>query len=290
MDSKKSKTSLKASTKAESGVTLHIDGKKFHLGYSRVACAESCMRQYMYSYRDGIRTPGSVAQRRGNAYHATLEWMEKIKMSTGEPVSLERAERAAIRNSKVYDLTDAEIYRVIDAVRFWYSVEYNKPAPVAVEQDFTITRGGIKLTGRIDRIEQGGLVKDYKFSYDKWAESRARYGCQPIIYQWAGLDYIPKLFKGWEYTGFAYQIIRLFPTPLIQDIRIDMIPQWESDWYEEQIAQLAGSIKSGYFPARPSDKQCSWCGHKELCKPPIWNIHTNDTVADIKTIDDFEDC
>lgn len=249
------------------------------------------MRQYMYSYRDRIRTPGSVAQRRGNAYHSVAEWCLNFKIANdGELVSLERAERAAIRAGKKYTLTDAEIYRLIDAVRFYHSEMYPKHQPLAVEQDFTINRGGIKLTGRIDLIETTGLVIDHKFSYDKWAESRARYGCQPIIYQWAGLDYLPKLFKGWEYSGFAYQIIRLFPTPLIQEIRIDMIPQWESDWYEEQIAQVAGSIKSGYFPARPSDKQCSWCGHKELCKPPIWNIHTTDTATDIKTIDDFEDC
>jgi len=230
--------------------------------------------------------------RRGQAYHAALDFLLKYKMDKGELLSLERAERAAIRVAKAENLTDSEVYRVIDAVRFYYSEMYPKHLPIAVEQDFTIHRGGVKLTGRIDLVQVDGRVIDHKFSYDKWAEPRAKYGSQPIIYQWAGLDYLSKKFKNWQYTGFAYQIIRLFPTPLIQEIDIDPIPQWESDWYEEQIAQIAACVQAGLFPAKPADKECTLCSHKELCQPAIWNIRTNDTgVADLSdSIDDFEDC
>jgi hypothetical protein len=72
-----------------------------------------------------------------------------------------------------------------------------------------------------------------------------------------------------------------------------MIPQWESDWYEEQIAEIAACIKAGLFPARPTEKGCTWCGHKELCQPAIWNIRINDTCGVETTgdsIDDFNDC
>ena len=291
---KKSETSLKQSTVAKSGLTATIDGKEFHLGYSRVACFQTCPRQYKGSYVDGIRTPSGIPMRRGTAYHAVLEALLQYKMANGgELMPLDAADKIAVRCAKKEGLTPSEIYKVIDAVRFYHSEMYARNSPVAVEQDFTINRGGVKLTGRIDLVETTGRVIDFKFSYDKWAEPRAKFGSQPMIYQWAGLDYLPKKFKNWHYTGFGYQIIRLWPSPLIQEIEIDMIPQWESDWYEEQIAQIAGCIKAGLFPATPSDKACSWCGHKALCQPAIWNIRMNDTCG-VDTagdnIDDFNDC
>ena len=279
---------------ARSGVTATIDGKDFHLGYSRVSCFQGCPRQYKYGYIDGIRTPGGIPMRRGTAYHNSLEFLLNYKLAnSGDLISLERAEKAAIRMAKAENLTPSEIYKVIDAVRFYYAEMYPRHRPVAVEQDFTINRGGVKLTGRIDLVQADGQVVDHKFSYDKWAEPRAKYGVQPLIYQWAGLDYLPKKIKNWHYTGFAYQIIRLWPSPLIQEIEIDMIPQWESDWYEEQIAEIAACIKAGLFPARPTEKGCTWCGHKELCQPAIWNIRINDTCGVETTgdsIDDFNDC
>ncbi len=288
-----SKTSSKPSTTAEPGVTIHTKSGDFHLGYSRVSCFQGCPRQYKYSYIDGIRKPGGVPMRRGQAYHSTLDFMLSYKLQhDGELISPERADKAAIRAAKAENLSESEIYKVIDAVRYYYAEMYPKHIPVAVEQDFEIVRGGVKLTGRIDLVQADGRVIDHKFSYDKWAEPRAKYGCQPIIYQWAALDYLAKKFKNWTYTGFSYQIIRLFPTPLIQEIDIDVIPQWESDWYEEQIAQIAACVQAGYFPARPSDKECTRCNHKELCQPAIWNVRTSDTskVDFSDSIDDFEDC
>jgi hypothetical protein len=230
--------------------------------------------------------------RRGQAYHTSLDALLKYKIETGELISIERAERVAIRAAKVENLSNSEIYKVIDAVRFYHSEMYPKHIPIAVEQDFEIYRGGVKLTGRVDLVQVDGQIIDHKFSYDKWAEPRAKYGCQPMVYQWAGLDCFAKKFKHWQYTGFAYQIIRLFPTPLIQEISIDPISQWESDWYEEQIAQIAACVRAGLFPARPSDKECSWCSHKELCQPAIWNIRKNETDTDDASgsIDNFEDC
>ena len=295
MASRKSEESSKQSTVANAGLTAHIDGQEFHLGYSRIACFDGCPKAYKYGYVDGIRTPGGIPMRRGTAYHAVLEALLQYKMANdGELMALDAADKIAVKCAKKEGLTPSEIYKVIDAARFYHSEMYAKNSPIAVEQDFTIYRGGVKLTGRIDLVETTGRVIDFKFSYDKWAEPRAKFGSQPIVYQWAGLDYLPKKFKNWHYTGFGYQIIRLWPSPLIQEIDIDMIPQWESDWYEEQIAQIAGCIKAGLFPARPSDKGCSWCGHKELCQPAIWNIRMNDTCAtEAETkdsLEDFNDC
>lgn len=219
--------------------------------------------------------------RRGQAYHGSLETMLIWKMENdGELYSLERAERLAIRQAKKENLTDAEIYRVIDAVRFYWHNVYPKHDPLAVEKDFSVCRGGVTITGRIDLFERMFLRKteemfdctDHKFSYDTWADSRARYGCQPMIYQWAAVDIFEEEFK-LPYRGFNYNIIRLYPTPLVQVIHIPRVSQDDSDWWEEQIYEAAKTIRRGYFPAIPSDKACQYCDHKKLCQPSIYKIH-----------------
>ena len=254
-----------------SELILHVDDQEFHLGYSRIASYQTCPRQFYYSYIEGHRSKPNVAMRRGTAYHNTLEEMLKHKMKFGSDMHPDVADRVALKHGKAEDLSQAEIYKVIDAVRFYYSEMYERHKPLAVEESFEIVRGGVKITGRIDLVETTGVITDHKFSYDTWAESRARFGVQPIIYQWAGIDYISPKYNV-AYSGFSYNIIRLWPSPLMQVIHIPKIEQSHSDWWEEQVAHIASSIRSGSFPANPSDKICGFCSHKELCRPCIYDI------------------
>jgi len=232
-----------------------------------------CPKSFKYTYVDGIRTPGGVPARRGQAYHGTVEELLQFKIDNeGELYPLKRAEKLAIRQGKAENLTDAEIYRVIDAVRFYWHEVYPIHRPLAVEVPFEIIRGGVKITGRIDLIEDTGNIIDHKFSYDTWAMSRAQYGCQPIIYQWAALDAYEKQFRGWEYTGFSYNIIKLFPTPLVQVVHIAKLSQSQSDWWEEQVEAAAKAIAHGAFYANPSESNCKWCDHKKLCNPTVYPV------------------
>jgi hypothetical protein len=248
-------------------------GESFHLGYSRLSTFLQCPKQFKYSYIDKIREPGGIPMRRGQAYHASLETLLKWKIENEEdPYKLTRAEKLAIRCAKAEQLTDSEVYRVIDAVRFYYTELYPFHKPVAVEQDFKIVRGGVEITGRVDIIERMGVIGDHKFSYDTWADSRARYGCQPIIYQWAGIDCFEPRYPEWKYQSFKYYILKLFPNPLIQVIEVPKISQAASDWWEDQIYEIAKTIRRGYFPATPSDKVCSYCAHKKRCNPVIYKI------------------
>jgi len=267
--------------------SMTAGAKDFHLGYSRISCFSSCPRQYKYNYVDGIRTPGGVPMRRGTAYHAALEYMLNYKKDIGELVSIERAERAAIRAAKAEGLTDSEIYRVIDAVRFYYAEMYAEHQPLAVEETCEVVRAGVKLTGRIDLVDKRGDVIDFKFSADKWAAPRAKYGCQPIVYQWFAEDYLSKKYPDWTYNGFTYEIIKLWPMPLIQRIHIDPIPKEQSDWWEDQLAQIAATIQAGLFPAKSNEKECGWCSYKELCQPAIWKIKAQD-IGTTEFTDDLE--
>ena len=278
-----SKTLLPLSTPKHpsyDGVCLTLPGgEEFHVGYSRLSKLFSCPKQFKYAYIDKLRMPSGLPLRRGQAYHGSLETMLQWKLDhDGELMPIERCDRLAIRQAKLNELTDSEIYKVIDAVRFYHFHQYPRHKPLAVERDFKIVRGGVTITGRIDLIEwrkrKGHKffdVTDHKFSYDTWVDSRAKYGCQPVIYNWAAVDQFEEEF-GLPYGGFSYNIIRLFPHPVIQKIHIKRLKQEASDWWEEQIYEAARIIRRGYFPAIPGDKNCQFCDYKHLCKPVIYRL------------------
>jgi RecB family exonuclease len=224
-----------------------------------------CPRKYKFSYVDGIRGPAKMNMRRGTAYHNSLEKLLTYKLKYGELLDEERTDKLALKCAKLENLSDTEIYHTIDAVRFYHQELYAKHRPLAVEEPFDVEIGGVRCTGRIDLIEDTGWVIDHKFSNDTWAETRAEYGCQPAIYQFAALRALEQKFPGFKFAGFAYQIIRLYPYPLIQGIKIPKLNAKVSNWWEDQIGCLANAVRTGYFPARPEEKTCKWCDHKKPC-------------------------
>lgn len=256
-------------------VILTVDGQDFHLGYSRIASYLECPRKYKYTYIDKLPSKPGPAMARGTAYHNTLEALLNWKIKKNDLAPLDLSKRAAVHYAHEERLSASETDRVVYAVEFYWHELYPIHRPLAVEHSFQITRGGIKLTGRIDLVEDLGWITDHKFSYDTWAETRAKYGCQPIIYQWAGIDDLEKRYPGWQYKGFAYNIIRLFPSPLIQEIKIARVSQSESDWWEEQLDLLAKGIRNGVFFAHPGDRVCQYCPYKDICKPTIYSVKQN---------------
>lgn len=255
-------------------LAFNIDNKEFHLGYSRIAKFLECPRQYKFTYIDGIRGKATTAMKRGTAYHAVLEHALQYKIDTDKLISIEVLDKLAIKFAKQEELSTTDTKSVIQASRFWYDEKYQNQDPIAVEFNFDIVIKDIKLTGRIDQIDKDGWVLDHKFSSDIWGEERSRYGPQPIVYQWAAMQQLEKLFPNFKYKGFAYQIVKLYPNPMIQTIKIPMLSLYESEWWEDQLIEIANSIKNGIFPANPKESNCKWCNHKKLCNPPIYNIKT----------------
>jgi hypothetical protein len=124
---------------------------------------------------------------------------------------------------------------------------------------------------------------DHKFSSDTWAHTRAAYGSQPIIYQWAAEDVLKPKY-GLDYAGFDYNIIRLWPSPVIQVLEIPPVTSEQSTWFEEQIAELAKALKHQIYFARPAEKACQWCAYKKLCNPVIYRV--NEKLLGLKGADE----
>jgi hypothetical protein len=272
-------------------MTVEIDGEKFHLGYSRASKYLECPAAYKKTYIDKIRTAGGVPLRRGHAYHGVLEGLLNYKINRGgEHYPLDKTEKFALKQALKHNLSDTECARVIQAARFYHARMYPLHNPLAVELKFDFYKDGIRYTGRLDLLDRReakgqpvAVIIDHKFSYDTWAESRAKIGVQPIVYQWAWEEQLHKEFDGLDYGGFAYNIIRLFPTPVIQEIRVKPCNQTASDWWSTQLRDIARGIHHGVFYADPGEKKCQYCDHKKLCKPTIYTIkevRIGDTNAD----------
>ena len=297
MTSAQSKTSSSVSAAAEpgnqsaislpeeEGVIAVIDGKEFHFGYSRAAKFIECPRAYEETYVNGHRTPGGTPMRRGSAYHATLEGLLNYKINkNGALYPIEKTEKYAWKNALAQDLSESECTRVVQAARFYHARMYPRHNPLLVEIDFDFWKDGVRYTGKIDLVEWQDVkgkrkifIRDHKFSYDTWAESRAKYGVQPIIYQWAWEEQLYKEFAGTEfdgleYGGFSYNIIRLYPTPVIQDMFIKPCSKAASTWWSKQLRAMALCITNGTFYATPGDKKCQYCDHKKRCSPTIYTV------------------
>lgn len=276
---------------AEPGVTMTVDGQDFHLGYSRIKSYLDCPKMYEYTYVKGLRDKPNAAMKRGSAYHDTLELMLLYKMNEEKHCSLKSARKAALANTEKHECTDGDREKVLKAVDFYHENLYEQHRPILVEEMFSIVRGGVKLTGRIDLIHQEDAelakVVDHKFSYAHWNEVRAMEGIQPIIYQWAYEDLYAKDF-GLQYGGFQYNILRQFPFSQYQIIDIPPVDKDKSDWLEEQVHQIAKAIQAGIFPPNPKEKQCNWCSHKKLCKPAFYKPNLELVGDGLSSMDDLE--
>lgn len=266
------------------GINITVGNEDWHTGYSRLASYIQCPKQYYYTYVQKVEYKSGAAAKNGTAYHNFVETILRYKMEhDGDMLPWSIAEQVAQRECEELKLAPSNAKKTLQACKFYFDRAYNFHEPIAVEETFEINRGGVKLTGRIDLIETDGKIIDHKFSYDIWDEARAKSGVQPMIYQWAGLDWVEPKY-GVEYSGFAYNIIRVWPTEVIQTIDIPKVGQYESEWWEDQVATIARAIQAGNFYATPSEKTCKWCSHSKVCQPAKYQAWISQTDGMISAV------
>ncbi len=301
-------------TVEEGGVTVKVDDKEFHIGYSRLSRFMECPAAYAFTYVDGHRTEGSPVMRRGTALHNTFEDMMVYKAGWEKLMPLEKAEARVLHHCTENRVCKSATEEVLSAMRYFYEHVYPKLSPAIlletagpketpIEGEFKIFRGGVEITGRIDFAAEyqageaitqtvkaphaGGVIHDWKFSNKPWEVDRVTHSVQPMIYQWAGEDWFEPNF-GIPYLGFQYDIFNVWPDTQIQTVYIERLDKKASDWWERQVEQFAKAIRSGIFPANPSSNVCKWCDHKARCKPAIYKVDINFIRAGIAALGENE--
>jgi DNA helicase-2/ATP-dependent DNA helicase PcrA len=138
------------------------------------------------------------------------------------------------------------------------AITKNPPRVFLLEQPFTLTIAGVKLKGRIDRIDDAGdtlEIIDYKTGTPKtkldWEQKR-----QLILYKLAAEQCLP-ITKPIGALTYHY---------LEDNSTVSFTPkQSEIDKLVDQIGETVTAIAASTFEATPG-MHCSFCDFKDICE------------------------
>ncbi len=230
------------------------------LSYSSISLYQQCPLLYKLRYVDNLKPKPRAPLSFGNSLHKALEFMYDIKVPP--PPSFEEILRYYEQNwvKAGYDSEEEEKryynYGREILIEFYNNNIKDFKLPMAVEGDYIIDIGAIKLRAkidRIDRLEKGVEIIDYKsnanpITIDKLKESR-----QLAIYQM-----VIELKLGVRVERLTYYQLRTqipISTERYSDDKVEKI--------RDEILSIADKIRNWEFNARLND-YCP-CDFPHLC-------------------------
>ena len=130
------------------------------------------------------------------------------------------------------------------------------PKVMHTEKSFDITVGNVRVTGRVDRIDDlgGNAVRiiDYKSGSSK-DQDKARKSIQLSIYALAAKE-------AWGYDAQKLVLYNLEDQSEAETTR----DAADLDAARERVRKVAESIAAGDFRAKPGS-HCDWCDYRDLC-------------------------
>jgi DNA helicase-2/ATP-dependent DNA helicase PcrA len=234
---------------------------KRSLSASAIESYERCPLQFKLSRDWRIPDEAPAALQYGSAMHLALRhYYDAVRferpVTTADVVQIFRDEfaKAAIAEDYQRELYEQQGIRQLEA--FIAAAEGNLPNVLHTEQEFEVEIGGIKVSGRIDRIDrlEDGSVRivDYKTGEPK-SEKYADESLQLSIYALAAA-------RKWDYKASALMLQNL------KDGSMAVTRRDEKELAEatEQVREAAANIAAEKFEAKPGF-HCSWCAYRSLC-------------------------
>ena len=238
------------------------------LSYQRLEDYETCPLKYRFLHEISV-DPILTRDHRvnfGNAVHQAVAFALGRRVVGTVPTFEEVVAvfRAAWR-SEGYRSEDHERRRFeqgVEALRGFMTREVEDgPVPTAVERHFRIKLDDLVITGSIDRIDERDgevVLADYKTSeledFAK-ADAKARDSLQLFVYALAYRELtgnIPdRLELRYVLTGEVGSVV---PT------------QGKLEATRARMQAIAESIRAGDFTARPSERSCSICACRPICR------------------------
>ena len=145
-------------------------------------------------------------------------------------------------------------------VRFRVAALRSARRPIAVEEPFSVSLGGIRLQGRFDRVDEsphGVVVTDFKSSDVREparARERARESLQLALYAMAWRERDGALPVA---TELAFLDSGVTGSVAPEPARLDRAAG--------RIGEAAAGIRSDAFDARPDPVTCRYCPFREIC-------------------------
>jgi RecB family exonuclease len=129
------------------------------------------------------------------------------------------------------------------------------PQVIATEKFFQFEVSGVRVIGRMDRVDQNGaalIVTDYKTGSPR-SEEDAEKSLQLSIYAAAAR-------REWDSLPSSLSFYNLETNEAATTVRTEeQIRETEA-----LIREVAESIRAGQFDAKPGF-HCKWCGFRTLC-------------------------
>jgi len=231
------------------------------VSYTQISNYKTCPLQYKYGYV--LKIPGSPSHALsfGNTIHATLKEFH-MQLSTGKEVTL----------NKLLELYDKfwdpigyiseehkkERYQsgINILTKYYEKATKEKSKPKALEQSFNIRIDGMRMFGRIDRIDplpEGGVeIIDYKTGNPK-DQKEVDNDDQVAVYAIAAK----------EALKLDPKKLSLYFVETDQKISTTRTEKQLED-KKKEIAEEIRKIRSGDFHATPG-MHCSYCDYKHIC-------------------------
>jgi DNA helicase-2/ATP-dependent DNA helicase PcrA len=224
-----------------------------------------CPERYRLRHVVGLPTPPHHSLTYGRAMHAAVAWFH-LRLSAGETPSddelaaeFRRAWLSEGFLSREHE--DARFAAGLRALKAFRARELATPAPVvAVERPFEFTIDGMRVRGRLDRLdedERGAVIVDYKSSDvrdQRKANEKARASLQLQVYALAYEQRSGKLPRAMQLHFLDSGLVgETTPEPA----RLDKA--------REQLRDAMAGIAATEFAPRPNPVACGYCPFRQIC-------------------------
>ncbi|MGH7682447.1 MAG: PD-(D/E)XK nuclease family protein, partial [Candidatus Eiseniibacteriota bacterium] len=238
------------------------------LSFRRLEDYETCPLKYRFLHELSV-APILTSDHRvnfGNAVHQAVAFALARRVEGGKPDVDEmlqvfgRTWRKEGYRSEDHERRRFEQGR--DALTTFYEREVTSGAnPNDIEKHFRVKLGDVVVTGSIDRIDEGPdgvTLIDYKTSEiddQDQADKEANDSLQLLVY---ALAYQEMTGRVPDRLELRYVLTGLVGATTATEARLEKT--------RVRIQSIADSIRAGEFDARPSERTCSICACRPICK------------------------
>jgi ATP-dependent DNA helicase UvrD/PcrA len=238
-----------------------IPEQKLTLSATRLDTYNKCPLKYKIETEWNIPDEPVPAMQFGNAVHTALKaYYDAVRAE--RPITRDALLEVFLEQlsvSRFEDPLQFELYRKqgLQQLGDFFDLRAAEPVPqvIATEKFFQFEVAGVRVIGRMDRVDQNGealIVTDYKTGSPR-SEEDAEKSLQLSIYAAAAK-------REWSSLPSTLSFYNLETNEAATTVRTEeQIRETEA-----LICEAAESIRAGQFDAKPGF-HCRWCGFRTLC-------------------------
>jgi len=237
--------------------------------FSALDTFQTCPLKYKFQEMDKIKTPKSPEAVFGSLVHSTMKFIHDGNFIL--PTQKQALDHFSKNwNSEVFKDEISERIAFAQGIKiiqdYYKKNDPNKTQIVDLESRFTIKLADKKEThlisgfiDRIDKVEDGFEIIDYKTARKLPSQELVNDNLQLLIYLLAFLD---------RYPDQQPENVKLSLYFLKHSTKLSTIKKVEQVADEKmKILDLIGQIEGSTFQPRVSPL-CGWCGYQKIC--PMW--------------------